>query len=121
MDTTHDYRHEAIFQDTSSLRRVPKQNRKEIESKRLFKKEKHEIAQAFLAQLECKVGSGLISKWTASTGGIQIVWSKRLRTTAGRALVRRRRVQRDSCPGEKSTTGYTATIELSEKVLDNEG
>lgn len=82
---------------------------------------KDDIARAFLAELDDKLASGRISDLTASSGGVQIVWSKTLRTTAGRARARPYRVQRDNFPGQTFTDGYWAKIELSEKILDNEG
>ena len=60
----------------------------------------------------------------ASTGGIQIHWSKKLTTTAGRANWKRETIRvKPSCPSDPipaPTFRHHAAIELAEKVIDSE-
>lgn len=57
-----------------------------------------------------------------STGGIRIIWSKKLSSTAGRANWRREAVRSKSGDGTVCTTTHRhhASIELAEKVIDDE-
>lgn len=58
------------------------------------------------------------------TGGIKIVWSKKLSTTAGRANWRREGLRSKDADGTLSTLlsyHHHASIELAEKVIDDEG
>ena len=58
-----------------------------------------------------------------STGGIQIIWSKKLCSTAGRANWRRETIRTKNADGSAPNTLYRhhASIELAEKVIDDEG
>lgn len=81
------------------------------------------LATAFLAEVDSVVGEGQVASMTASTGGIKIVWSKKLSSTAGRANWRREAVKSKNADGSVSTAIYRhhASIELAEKVIDDEG
>ncbi|CAD6443067.1 926e8c0a-403e-426a-91fb-80d848d5d4c7 [Sclerotinia trifoliorum] len=63
------------------------------DSKKAFSAAKHAIASDFLAELDSKITSGQIAQLSASTGGVQIIWSKKLITTAGRANWRRETIK----------------------------
>ena len=61
----------------------------------------------------------------ASTGGVKIIWSKKLNTTAGRANWKRETIRPISANPQSSTLEapifrHHAAIELAEKVIDDE-
>ena len=58
-----------------------------------------------------------------STGGIRIIWSKKLSSTAGRANWRREIIRSKNADELVSNTCHRhhASIELAEKVIDDEG
>ena len=60
-----------------------------------------------------------MAELAASTGGVKIVWSKKLNSTAGRACWKRVTGPAVSASGEKTITHH-ASIELAEKVIDDE-
>lgn len=93
--------------------------------KKAFSTAKHTIASDFLAEIDSKITSGQIAQLSASTGGVQIIWSKKLTTTAGRANWRRETIKHTPLtlnPQETTTLKYRhyASIELAEKVIDDE-
>lgn len=63
--------------------------------------ERNEFANKFFRELDDKITSGKI---TTSTGGVKIIWSKQLRSTAGCA-----NWHEDGC----------ATIQLAHKIITN--
>ncbi|KAF8458275.1 SprT-like family-domain-containing protein, partial [Kalaharituber pfeilii] len=82
--------------------------------KRSFNKRKHALAAAFLHDLDAAVTNGALAAKTASTGGLPVVWSKTLLTTAGMF----RYHWRTTPSGRRIVTD--ARIELAEKVCDDE-
>jgi len=104
------------------------------EAKKAFEEKKHELATSFLAELDTTITNGQVSALAESTGGIKIVWSNKLNTTAGRANWKREAIRSlsTSLPSHNSTststhpttTGITyrhhATIELASKVISSE-
>src|SRR5947209_4376395 len=100
-----------------------------LKEKRAFESTRHTTAQALLTYLDTHITSGKLSRLSASTGGVQILWSKNLRSTAGRANWRRT-VTKPSTgsstkPGREeevrpSIVQHYATIELAEKVIDSD-
>lgn len=100
--------------------------------KAAFNADKHALAANLLSYLDEHVTSSQLSTLSASTGGVQVTWSKTLRSTAGRANWRRSvtRPQTGSpikgspvkglVRGEKVKVEHFANIELAEKVIDNE-
>ena len=97
---------------------------KEIRAQRkAFAEKKHDIATTFLTELDTKVCSGTISQLSAATGGIKLIWSNTLKTTAGRANWRREviRIKTSSDPPTYATeTRHHCSIELASKVIDDE-
>ena len=90
-----------------------------------FAAQKHALAESFLIELDNTLCSGRISIESASTGGIKLVWSKTLKTTAGRATWRREQIRlRDpTLPAPHNTNlaiRHHCAIELAEKVIDDE-
>ncbi|KAI5842530.1 SprT-like family-domain-containing protein [Morchella snyderi] len=96
------------------------------ESKRAFNARKKQLAEDFFKTIDEKVGKGEISQKTAATGGVKIVWSKTLRTTAGTAKWRAEKLQNISAsaamehPLSTARVRHHATIELAEKVVDSQ-
>jgi predicted SprT family Zn-dependent metalloprotease len=87
---------------------------------------KHDIAAAFLLELDSTIASGRIAALSASTGGIQLIWSKTLKTTAGRANWRREVIRiktsaSGAAPAFRTETRHHCSIELAAKVIDDEG
>lgn len=100
-----------------------KKNQPEIQRRKKFQQRKHELASSFLKDLDQTITSGHISSLTLPTGGIQIIWSNKLQSTAGRACWKV-----DHMPSEssddfhmKTKRRHHAKIELAEKVIDDEG
>jgi predicted SprT family Zn-dependent metalloprotease len=93
------------------------------QAKKVFSKQKHELAQTFLAELDNAITDGQLAKLAAATGGIKITWSKKLNTTAGRANWKRETIRPCSRGPENSSASlyrHHAEIELAEKVIDDE-
>jgi predicted SprT family Zn-dependent metalloprotease len=93
--------------------------------KRLFDSRKAAFAEHFLKTLDDAVCEGKVQKYSAETGGVHILWSKTLQTTAGRASWRRDRSSgsiSSSSDTSSSTTStkHFATIELAERIIDDE-
>lgn len=68
------------------------------------------------------MADGRVGVLAESAGGVKVVWSKKLHSTAGRANWKRETlVSRD--PAGEGTRIYRhhASIELAEKVIDDEG
>lgn len=95
---------------------------KKTQQKRSFDKEKHSLGALFLKDIDLKINNGKLEALAASTGGIKLIWSKKLTSTAGRANWRREIVQSPN-PNEDISTAYRhhASIELAEKIIDGEG
>ncbi|KAM0348275.1 hypothetical protein ACHAPU_004243 [Fusarium lateritium] len=108
---------------TKSPRKAsPKKNPKK-ETKKSFAARKHALAENFLAELDREITQGKIAELAESTGGVKLVWTKTLNTTAGRANWRREtsRTTRKVDGVELSVTyKHHASIELAEKVIDDE-
>ncbi|KAA6408960.1 MAG: hypothetical protein FRX48_07304 [Lasallia pustulata] len=87
-----------------------------------FNLKKHDLATAFLQELDETVANGQVASMASSAGGIHIVWSKKLNSTAGRANWKRETLRSKSADGTVMTTSYRhhASIELAEKVIDDE-
>ena len=91
------------------------------EMKKAWDARKRQLAQDFLSDLDDTIVKGELANLAASTGGVQLVWSKKLNTTAGRANWRREKVREAQSDGSSLTWyRHTASIELAEKVIDDE-
>jgi predicted SprT family Zn-dependent metalloprotease len=99
-----------------------KKDKAVIEARKAFEVRKTQMAIEFLAQLDERITSGKIAELAASTGGVKIVWSKKLNSTAGRANWRRERIKMASehSDGERKEHKHYASIELAEKVINDE-
>ncbi|KAG5797042.1 hypothetical protein H9Q69_003933 [Fusarium xylarioides] len=93
------------------------------ETKKSFESRKHALAESFLAELDREITKGRIAELAESTGGVKLVWTKTLNTTAGRAswrceTIRTTRKAEDGQPIK--IFKHHASIELAEKVIDDE-
>ncbi|KAL3461395.1 hypothetical protein BJX64DRAFT_160715 [Aspergillus heterothallicus] len=93
--------------------------------KRSFDSKKGELAEHFLKTLDDAVCEGKVQRYSAETGGVRIIWSKTLQTTAGRASWKRDRSSASSSSSSDTsvstaTTRHFATIELAERIIDDE-
>ncbi|KAL6239133.1 hypothetical protein BDW75DRAFT_167748 [Aspergillus navahoensis] len=101
--------------------------------KKSFDNKKAAFAEDFLKTLDDAVSGGEVQRRSAETGGVRILWSKTLQTTAGRANWKRDRSvidSRSTSPADTSSssgnetppmiTKHYATIELAERIIDDE-
>jgi len=104
----------------SSPKKSPqKVNRVAKDAKKLFEARKHALADNFLKELDETITGGKVGDLARETGGVRIVWSKKLNTTAGRANWKKETL-RGVDEGGKSRERHHAFIELAEKVIDDE-
>jgi predicted SprT family Zn-dependent metalloprotease len=94
----------------------------EVQAKKDFAARKHALAESFLSELDQTITSGQIAVLSASTGGVRLIWSKTLNSTAGRANWRRETTKTRASPTSPATVTqkHHASIELAEKVIDDE-
>lgn len=88
-----------------------------------FATTKHALAEFFLAEIDNTVTGGRIASMSRPTGGIKLIWSKTLKTTAGRANWRREQLRLRTGPlptDIKTEYRHHCSIELAEKVIDDE-
>ncbi|CAH0017507.1 unnamed protein product [Clonostachys rhizophaga] len=105
------------FRVTSPVKASP--TKKE---KKTFDDAKQALASAFLKELDTKITDGKIEELAASTGGVKLVWSKTLNTTAGQAKWKRETIKTKKADGTVLDVIYKhhASIELAEKVITDE-
>ncbi|KAJ4290954.1 hypothetical protein N0V90_010150 [Kalmusia sp. IMI 367209] len=87
-----------------------------------FAARKHAMAEAFLSELDKTITNGRVIELSSATGGIKLIWSKTLKTTAGRANWRREqiRIRTGPLPSDTRTEiRHHCSIELAEKVIDD--
>lgn len=108
-------------------KRLLEEKRAAAARKKDFDSRKERLALDLLHELDSKVVNSQLQRLTSSTGGVQIVWSKTLRSTAGRANWKRTGIKSSGSPikgGEENGAGYkvqhSAKIELAEKIIDSE-
>ncbi|KAH6606297.1 hypothetical protein Trco_005450 [Trichoderma cornu-damae] len=103
---------------------VPKTAPAPKQTKKSFDAKKCQLATDFLQQLDAHITHGKIGELTESTGGVKIVWSNTLKTTAGRANWRRESVKSkptsDNGRMDEKQYRHHSTIELAEKIIDDE-
>ena len=94
--------------------------------KQAFDEKKASLAYSFYKLLDDSVASGQIQEMTKETGGVKIIWSKTLQTTAGRATSKRAHPSSSSSSSNGSNGNspakdqYQASIELAERIIDSE-
>ena len=101
-----------------------KPHKPQKETKKSFEARKRGVATAFLQELDQTITDGKIMILTEETGGVEILWNKKLTSTAGRAHWKRESVKvaaDERGPDGKSwRPRHRAHIELAEKVIDDE-
>lgn len=116
--------HEGHVSPSASPRKSPLKSptKKDRQAAKAFNAEKSRLASTFLAEVDDKVTGSQVSNLAASTGGIKIIWSKKLSSTAGRANWRREAIRHKSVDGTYTEPKFRhhASIELAEKVIDSE-
>ena len=110
--------------------RIREEKRAKLAAKKKFDSEKEKMALDLLLALDRHVTDSKISTMSASTGGIQVLWSKTLRSTAGRANWKRTVTKPSGSPVKGDLNSQTierqpgvivqhfASIELAEKIID---
>jgi predicted SprT family Zn-dependent metalloprotease len=91
--------------------------------RKAFSETKHALADSFILEIDATITSSRISSMSQQTGGIKLVWSKTLKTTAGRANWRREtfRIRTGPLPNDfREEARHHCSIELAEKVIDDE-
>ncbi|KAK4463313.1 SprT-like family-domain-containing protein [Cladorrhinum samala] len=101
---------------SSSSEPKPKKNpsASTSQSKKAFSSSKETLAQSFLTELDTTVTSGQLASLSASTGGVQLLWTNKLSTTAGRA-----NWKRTTTKSPLPQTHHHASIELSTKIISD--
>ncbi|KAL8732166.1 MAG: hypothetical protein Q9166_002913 [cf. Caloplaca sp. 2 TL-2023] len=99
-----------------------KADKQAAERQKAFNEKKYDLGASFLKELDHTIVNGQIADLTESTGGVRLVWSKKLQSTAGRANWKREAFRTKEGEGKVTTTRYRhhASIELAEKVIDDE-
>lgn len=95
------------------------QRRAVLQRKRDFDNKKASFAEDFFKTLDDIVSGGQIQKLAEETGGVKIIWSKTLQTTAGRANWKKEKLSGTATEGDQSIKHH-ASIELAERVIDSE-
>ncbi|KAL7932372.1 SprT-like family domain-containing protein [Trichoderma chlorosporum] len=130
MDTGHHQEPEEEWDEPDTGREIkstrpnPPKLVSKKQTKKSFDAQKSQLAIDFLQQLDTQITHGRIGQLTESTGGVKIVWSNTLKTTAGRANWKREAVVSkhvgDSAKVDVKQYRHHSSIELSEKVIDDE-
>jgi predicted SprT family Zn-dependent metalloprotease len=98
-----------------------KKTRAEMDAKKDFENKKHKLVEGFFTELDDKITDGKIGELAVLTGGVKFIWSKTLNSTAGRANWKRETTKLRNLDGTITTTQkHHASIELAEKVIDDE-
>ncbi|KAL9019488.1 MAG: hypothetical protein Q9185_003280 [Variospora sp. 1 TL-2023] len=99
-----------------------KKDKQAMEKRRAFSKGKYDLATAFLNELDETITKGQIARLAESTGGVRLIWNKKLQSTAGQAKWKQEVIQSKSPEGFITTKKHRhhASIELAEKVIDDE-
>ncbi|KAJ5814728.1 hypothetical protein N7474_006505 [Penicillium riverlandense] len=108
----------------SALKKAEAERKRELRARRMsFDAKKGGLAENFLRVLDDAAADGGVRRLAESTGGVKIVWSKTLKTTAGRAHWKGERMRPSSSSSSESDGPryrHHAMIELAERIIDNE-
>jgi SprT-like family len=85
-------------------------------ARKAFVQEREQMAMDLVRAIDEKVMEGKLAASTATTGGVKLVWSTRLRTAAGRAHWIRTKGTKDGINKQ-----HDLKIELSTKIITDEG
>jgi predicted SprT family Zn-dependent metalloprotease len=109
-------------------KRLLQEKRATAAARKAFDARKEQLATDLLQELDEGVAKNELSRLSSTTGGVKIVWSKTLRSTAGRANWKRTVTKLSGSPvkgkPDASEVGlkvqHFASIELAEKIIDCE-
>ncbi|EXJ59663.1 hypothetical protein A1O7_03809 [Cladophialophora yegresii CBS 114405] len=109
-------------------KRIAEEKRLAVAQKKAFDAKKEQLALSLLHELDEHVANGQLDKLSSTTGGVKVIWSKTLRSTAGRANWKRTVTKLSGSPikgcSDLSDAGvkvqHFASIELAEKIIDCE-
>ncbi|OCT47425.1 putative SprT family metallopeptidase [Cladophialophora carrionii] len=109
-------------------KRIAEEKRVAVAQKKAFDAKKEQLALSLLCELDEHVANGQLETLSSTTGGVKIIWSKTLRSTAGRANWKRTVTKLSGSPikgnPDSSDVGvkvqHFASIELAEKIIDCE-
>lgn len=112
--------------EKEAKKRLLEEKRAAAARKKDFDSRKAQMAVDLLHELDTNVAESKLTELASSTGGVKIIWSKTLRSTAGRANWKRTVTKLSGSPvkgGEKECAGglkvqHFACIELAEKIID---
>lgn len=106
----------------TQVKKSPSKPSPKKEVKKKFESKRHSIAEQFLQELDRRITDGKVAELAASTGGVKLVWSKTLNTTAGRANWKRETIRTKNSDGTEVDVKYNhhASIDLAAKVIDDE-
>jgi predicted SprT family Zn-dependent metalloprotease len=90
------------------------------DEKKSFELKKQRTAEQFLKELDAEITQGKVAQLSESTGGVRLVWTKTLNTTAGRANWRRETLRTPGAEASETKHKHHVWIELAEKVIDDE-
>ncbi|KAI4175800.1 MAG: hypothetical protein LQ343_001413 [Gyalolechia ehrenbergii] len=99
-----------------------KRDKQAADRRKVFNEKKYALAASFLEKLDQTIVNGQITALAKSTGGVRLIWSRKLQSTAGRANWKRETTRTKNADGTVSAATYRhhASIELAEKVIDAE-
>lgn len=114
-------------EEREEKKKIAAEKKAERERKKIFDAKKEKLAMSLLTDLDVAVAESKLASLSAGTGGVKILWSKTLRSTAGRANWRRTVTKQTGSPvkgnlaeGPDVKVQHYASIELAEKVIDSE-
>ena len=99
---------------------IAKAKKAEKDAIKEWEASKNSIALSFLSELDQKVTNGEVARMSESTGGVKIIWSTKLNTTAGRAHWKREGLCRKPTPHNPNPVpiyNHHCSIELATKVI----
>ena len=107
---------------------ILEEKRRAAAEKKAFDSQKEQLAIDLFRELDEKVANNQLASLSTSTGGVKIIWSKTLRSTAGRANWKRTVTKLSGSPIKGNPSSHDssvkiqhfASIELAEKILDCE-
>ncbi|KAJ5810047.1 uncharacterized protein N7503_002265 [Penicillium pulvis] len=112
---------EAKTPSKTALKKAETEARKAAKARRLsFDNKKADFAKTFFHVLDHAVAGGKVSQLAEKTGGVEIVWSKTLQKTAGRAHWRGIKTKDSDGRQIPGSVVHHATIELAERIIDDE-
>lgn len=108
----------------TALKKAEAERKRELRARRMsFDAKKGRLAEDFLCVLDDAAADGGVRRLAEPTGGVKIIWSKTLKTTAGRAHWKGERMRPSSSSSSESDGPryrHHAMIELAERIIDNE-